>query len=164
MIKYILPILYTPIVLINLAGFDGKGILLMLTSPPAWIIEEFHLFQINNEILRPIIILITYVFWYSFGLFIKKFLQNISIKYLFLFMYSILAIIEIALHHNKMILLAVSSPPFWFNSNNFTKSHPDSFSMLIIIPITMLFWYGFGASVEKIISYIQQLYTHHCNN
>ncbi len=154
--KILLPILYTPIVIINLAGFDDKGILLMIASPPAWIIEEFHLFQNNNEILRPIIILITYIFWYSFGLFIKKLLQNISIKYLFLFMYSILAIIEIVLHHNKMIFLAFSSPPFWFNSNNFTKSHPDSFSMLLIIPITMLFWYGFGVLVEKIIRYTQQ--------
>ena len=81
--KILLPILYTPIVIINLAGFDDKGILLMIASPPAWIIEEFHLFQNNNEILRPIIILITYIFWYSFGLFIKKLLQNISIKYLF---------------------------------------------------------------------------------
>lgn len=159
-LKFLFPIIYTAPVILKLSGFDNKGILLMLTSPPAWI-TELRLFQLNFkipiEIRLSLIIIITYFFWYGFGLFIEKFLQKIYLKYLFLFLYSIMSIIELILNQNKMIFLALTSPPFWFNWNNFTKSHPDGISIFIIISITLLFWYGFGVLLEKVFNKINEL-------
>lgn len=63
------------ICLINLLGHDDKSILLFLTSPPFWILE-------NMSFRFPIgfIYIVSITFWFLFGFGIDKIIKKLSKK------------------------------------------------------------------------------------
>lgn len=66
MIRIVLPAIYLIIILVNLLGLDDKNLILFITSPPFWIIEQYRTVPIW------VIYIITITFYSLLGLLIDR--------------------------------------------------------------------------------------------
>jgi len=71
MIRIVLPAIYLIIILVNLFGLDDKNLILFITSPPFWIIEQYRTVPIW------VIYMITITSYSLLGLLIDRLLKVI---------------------------------------------------------------------------------------